>query len=253
MEKVYLIDLDGTMYRGTQIIESAKLFLDWCLEKGKSFLFLTNNSCRTPQQAADHMLRMGYRGIRPEHFYTSAMAAADTVAKRSAKRRAWYIGEEGMREALVKKGFILDSNHPDFLFVGLNRQAGYPQYSEAIRLVLNGAQLIGTNNDRILLSETGANVGNGSVVALFEYCTSVSAMKIGKPYAPILEGALQFLQKQAKDAVMIGDNLETDILCGIRGGVETVLVTTGVHRKEDIERLQIFPDHVVSGLDELIG
>ena len=71
-KKCYLLDLDGTMYRGTAIIEGAKVFIDYCLKAQLPFLFLTNNSGRTPRQAADHMLPIGYQGIEPKHFYTSA-------------------------------------------------------------------------------------------------------------------------------------------------------------------------------------
>lgn len=252
MNQFYMIDLDGTMYQGRQIIESAKTFIDECLLRNQPFLFLTNNSSRTQRQAAEHMLKIGYQGIKPEHFYTSAMAAADTAAKLYPMRRAYYIGEQGMREALEKRGFILDEEHPDFVFIGLNRHAGYEDYSRAVRHILNGAVLVGTNNDRILLSEKGANIGNGSVVAMFEYCTSRPALKIGKPYAPIFDAALAYCKAKREEVVILGDNLETDIQCGINAGVKTVLVTTGVHQRSDIERLNIVPDRVVDSLMELL-
>lgn len=252
MKPFYMIDLDGTMYHGTKRIESAKVFIDWCLAHQQPFLFLTNNSSRSPKQSAEHMLKMGYSQIEPKHFYTSAMAAADTVAKQTNKRKAYWIGEEGLKEALLQQGFIWDDSAPDFVFVGLDRQASYTDYSRAIRHVLNGAELVGTNNDRILLSEQGANVGNGSVVALFEYCTGRTAMKIGKPHLPIFEGAVAYAQVNVKEVVVVGDNLETDILCGNQAQVKTILVTTGVHQRNDIDRLNIVPTQVVDALTELI-
>ena len=243
--KTYLIDLDGTMYHGTKIIEDAKTFIDWCLANNQPFLFLTNNSSRTQKQAAEHMLKMVYTNIKPEMFYTSAMAAADTVAARYTERKAYYIGEEGMRETLLARGFIIDDQAPDFVFVGLDRKAGYQDYSKAIRYILNGAQLVGTNNDRKLLTENGTNVGNGSIVALFEYCTSKESLKIGKPHQAIIDGVLSYAGIKKEDAVIIGDNLETDILCGINAEVKTIFVTTGVHQTEDIERLDIKPDIII--------
>lgn len=252
MKPTYLLDLDGTMYHGTKCIESAKIFLDHCIEKGIPFLFLTNNSSRTPQQAAEHMLQMGYTHIEAKHFYTSAMAAADTMAKQDTRRKASFIGELGLEEALLNAGFVIDENQPDFVFIGLNKQASYQDYSMKIRHVLKGATLVGTNNDRILLSESGANVGNGSVVALFEFCTSKEAVKIGKPHTPILEAALNYAQLNKEEVIIIGDNLETDILCGLNGHVQTILVTTGVHQEADVERLKIYPDRIVSNLTELI-
>lgn len=250
--KTYLIDLDGTMYHGKKIIPSAKRFIDWCLANGQPFLFLTNNSSRTQQQAADHMLNIGYEGIKPEMFYTSAMAAAHTAKMMNKGNRAYYIGEAGMQEALFNEGFVIDDKKPDFVFIGLQKNASYQDYSKAVQFILNGAILAGTNNDRILLTENGPHVGNGSVVAMFEYCTQKPSLKIGKPHQPILDGVLDYGQLSKDEVVILGDNLETDILCGINGKVETIFVTTGVHQREDIERLNIHPDKIIDDLMELV-
>ena len=121
-KKCYLLDLDGTMYRGTVIIEGAKVFIDYCLKEQLPFLFLTNNSGRTPRQAADHMLKIGYQGIEPKHFYTSAMAASDTMMRRFPdKKRAYMVGDEGLREALLNNGYELVDDQADLVFIGLDK------------------------------------------------------------------------------------------------------------------------------------
>ena len=102
-----MIDLDGTMYHGTKIIESAYEFMKEAQRRNIDVLFLTNNATRTPIQAAEHMLKMGYENIQPEQFYTSAMASADEVKRLSDKRRAYMIGELGLKEALIQNGFEL--------------------------------------------------------------------------------------------------------------------------------------------------
>ncbi len=252
MKKFYMIDLDGTMFKGTEMIESAKVWLDHCIENELPFLFLTNNSSRTQAQACEHMLRIGYENIKPEHFYTAALAAVDTIADQYPLRKAFYVGMDGLKDALINHGFTIDDQNPDFVFVGLDKTGTYEKYSTAIQCVLNGAILVGTNNDRILISENGANVGNGSIVAMMEYCTSREAVKIGKPYLPILECACKYAGVAPDEVTIIGDNLETDILCGINGHCDTILVTTGVHTKEDCDRLNIHPTQIVSSLKELI-
>ena len=87
---------------------------------------------------------------------------------------------------------------------------------------------------------------------MLEYASGQRSPKIGKPCAPILLLALEQLQLTKEDVVIVGDNLETDIALGASQGVETVLVTTGVHQRADMERLQIYADHVIDDLRELI-
>ncbi len=250
--KTYLIDLDGTMYRGTKIIPEAKVFLDYLLANELPFLFLTNNAKRTKQQNVEHMEKMGYTGIKPEHFFTSSMAAARYVAKRFAGRRAQYVGQDGLKEALLDEGFTIEDERVDFVFVGLDTSGDYMKYSGVLKYLLNGARLIGTNSDRLLAQADGFSIGNGSIVAMFEYACGQVSPKIGKPYQPILEECLEKYHLQKQDVIMVGDNLETDIKLGSDGGVETVFVTSGVHGEADVEKLQIYPDHTVTSLCELI-
>ena len=218
--KTLVFDLDGTMYRGTQIIESAHQFLDYCIQK------------------------------KPEMFYNSAMAASQYVKKHYEGNKAYYIGKQGMKDALNQEGFIIDDENPDFVFIGLDKDATYASYSKA--LSLNGAKIIGTNNDRILAKPGGFEVGNGSVVDMFEYAANQKSPRIGKPNRAILDLCLEYFGLKEDEIVLIGDNLETDIKLGYEQNIETVLVQTGVHNKEDIERLKIYPTHVVNTLMDLV-
>ena len=133
--KTLVFDLDGTMYRGTQIIESAHQFLDYCIQKDIPFIFLTNNSMRTPQENVKHMEEMGYTNIKPEMFYNSAMAASQYVKKHYEGNKAYYIGKQGMKDALNQEGFIIDDENPDFVFIGLDKDATYASYSKALSLI----------------------------------------------------------------------------------------------------------------------
>lgn len=251
--KTYLIDLDGTMYRGTEIIPGAKEFIDALIARNESFVFLTNNAKRTKRQNVEHMEKMGFTGIREEHFFTSSMAAAKYTAAKYAGRNAYYIGQDGLREALLENGFRITEDNVDFVFVGLDIEGTYEKYSKALDFLLKGAELIGTNNDRLLAKSGGFNVGNGSIVAMFEYAIGKESPKIGKPHAPILEEALKYFDLKKEDCILLGDNLETDILLGVENGVETTFVTSGVHTRSDIERLHIHPDHIIDDLRELIS
>lgn len=253
MKKTYLIDLDGTMYRGTEIIDGAKDFISYLIAHEHPFCFLTNNAMRTKRQNVEHMEKMGFQGIEEKHFFTSSMAAARYMAKQDkTKRRAWMIGQDGLREALLEQGFTITKEQADYMFVGLNRNCDYNTYSEALDVILHGAQLVGTNTDRLLAKPGGFQMGNGAIVAMFEYACGQESPKIGKPYAPILEECLTYFNLTKNEAVILGDNLETDILLGAANGVETIMVTSGVHHEDDIERLQIYPDRIIHNVRELI-
>ncbi len=251
--KTLIFDLDGTMYRGTQIIETAKQFLDVCIQKNIPFIFLTNNSMRTQEENVAHMEQMGYQNIKPSLFYNSAMASVQYVLDMDGPSTAFYIGKAGMRQALLDGGFTITQDHPKYVFVGLNKDLSYKEYSQALTYVLDGATLIGTNKDRILAKPGGFEMGNGSIVAMFEYATQQTSPDIAKPHPRMLKYCLQHFRLQKDEVILVGDNLETDILLGSRCGVETIFVQTGVHQKEDVDRLQIYPTHIVQNLMECMN
>lgn len=250
--KTYLIDLDGTMYKGHTMIDGADTFLKEVQDRGDRFIFLTNNASRTKKENAEHMHALGFKNIAPTDFFTSSMAAAAHISKKyPEKRRAYFIGQDGLREALEDNHFIITEETPDFVFVGLDANGSYQKYSAALKHLLHGAILVGTNNDRLLAKDTGFNIGNGAIVAMFEYASGQQSEKIGKPHLAILEEALNYANIEKQDAIIIGDNLETDIQLGLLHGVETVFVTTGVHNETDIARLKIQPDRVISSLQDI--
>lgn len=250
--KTLVFDLDGTMYRGTQIIESAKQFLDYCQKHDIPHYFLTNNSMRTPQINVEHMEKMGYQNILASQFYNSAMASCQYVKERYTGRKAYYIGEAGMKDALLSSGFTITDDHPDFVFVGLTKRGDYQMYSKALTCLLQGAKLIGTNKDRILAKPGGFEMGNGSIVAMFEYATHTQSPDIAKPSKNMLELFLHHYGLKKEDIILIGDNLETDIRLGYENDVKTVFVETGVHTRKDIEKLGVYPTWTVSNLMECV-
>ena len=251
-DKTCFIDLDGTMYRGDELIDGAIEFIDYLIAQDIPYYFITNNAMRTHAQNREKMERMGFHGIRDEAFFTSAMASA-AYAKRYLKgNKAYYIGQEGMKEPLLEQGFIIDEQEADHVFIGLDVHASYEQYCKAFNLIQKGAILIGTNADRRLPHGDGYRIGNGAIVAMFQYASESEGLIIGKPNEAMMKEALSFAHVDASHCVMIGDNLETDILFGIQNQVETIFVTSGVHDEHDAKRMDIQPDIIVHNLKELI-
>ncbi len=249
--KTFFIDLDGTMYHGSIMMDGAQEFLDRIKASGNRYVFLTNNATRTLQQNREHMEAIGFRGIKDEDFFTSSMGAAMHIAQNYKERNAFMIGRDGLREALLDNGFTMTEKDVDFVFVGLDKEGTYEEYSYALKFLLKGAKLVGTNSDRRLATSDGYAIGNGSVVALFEYASEQESEKIGKPYAPILNQALRHFQIDKADVIMVGDNLETDIALGENTGIETILITCGVHKREDVQKLKIEPTYIVDAFDQI--
>ncbi|WP_416327242.1 HAD-IIA family hydrolase [[Eubacterium] hominis] len=250
--KTCFIDLDGTMYRGDELIDGAIEFIDYLQEHKIPYYFITNNAMRTHAQNAKKMLDMGFHHIKDEDFFTSAMASAAYVKRHEQAKKAYYIGQDGMKEALLEQGFIIDENEADHVFIGLDITATYEQYCRAFTLLQKGAKLVGTNADRRLPHGDGYRIGNGAIVAMFQYASEQEGLIIGKPNAAMMEEALLYAGIQADQCVMIGDNLETDILFGIQNDVETIFVTSGVHDEEDASRMGILSDIIVHNLKELM-
>lgn len=249
--KTFLLDLDGTMYRGTELIPSAKRFIDRCQKENIPYIFLTNNAMRTRHENVVHMEKMGYRNLKDEDFFNSAMAASQYVRRKYNFHKAYYIGGAGMEQALLEENFEIVDTDPEVVFVGLDKTMNYSDYSKALGYLLNGAILVGTNEDRVLAKPGGFEIGNGSVVAMFEYASGQRSPHISKPYSPILELCLEKFGLQKEDVILVGDNLETDIKLGYTNHVETIFVETGVHTRKDLERFDVQPSHVVHTLDDI--
>lgn len=250
--KTLFIDLDGTMYHGDQVIEGALAFVAYLQKEHIPFCFLTNNAMRTHAQNRIKMEEMGFEHIRDDQFFTSAMASARYMRHHSHAQNVYYIGQEGLREALVEAGFIICDQDVELVFVGLDQQANYQTYSEAYAHLQKGAILVGTNPDRRLPAGNTFKVGNGAIVHMLEYCSGQQSIMIGKPCAPMMEEALRYVGVRKEDCIIIGDNLETDIAFGLQHGVETIFVSGGVHELKDCDDLQIYPHHCIRDLRELI-
>lgn len=248
--KGYLIDLDGTMYKGKTPIPEAPRFVQRLREHQIPFLFLTNNSTKTPEAAAAN-LRDNF-GIEAyaEEVYTSSLATADYIHSLNSGNKVFVVGEEGLKQALAAKGFVPDSENPDFVVVGLDQQATYEKVKRATLAINNGAQYIVTNKDTNLPTEQGLVPGAGALAASITTATRIEPTFVGKPETIIMEEALLLLDLAAEEVLMVGDNYETDISAGINSGVDTLLVFTGFTHPDDLAHVPVQPTHAVNTLDE---
>lgn len=248
--KGYLIDLDGTIYKGRERIPAGERFIQRLQEQEIPYLLVTNNTTRTPQMVQD-MLAQQFNIQTPlETIYTATMATVDYMKDMNRGQTAYVIGETGLKSAISEAGYIEDKENPAYVVVGLDSQVTYDMLATATLAIAKGALFIGTNPDLNIPTERGLMPGAGSLVALLEAATRVKPVFIGKPNAIIMNKALDILQVKRSEAIMVGDNYLTDIMAGIQNDIASLLVTTGFTKAEEVPDLPIQPDYVVASLDE---
>lgn len=247
----FISDMDGVIYHGNNLLPGAADFVRMLEKKQLKYLFLTNSSERTPRELAEKLARLGVT-VAPEHFYTSALATADFLSRQNPGCSVFAIGETGLTNALYEKGITMNDVDPDYVVIGETRTYSFERLEKAVHLVLNGAKLIGTNPDLTGPTEKGIVPATGSLIAPIELSTGKKAYFIGKPNPFMMRRAVKFLDATSKDTVIIGDRMDTDIIAGVEAEVDTVLVLSGVTRREDVDRFAYTPKYIMSGLAELV-
>ncbi|EMR05132.1 putative hydrolase yutF [Bhargavaea cecembensis DSE10] len=246
--QAWCFDLDGTVYRGKEPIPETVRFIRGLREKGAGVFFVTNNSALTPEQQSEKLEGMGITAA-PEEIMTSSVATAEHLLKNHGALPVSMIGEEGLRTALESAGHRIVRESPDAVVVGIDREITYGKLADASLAVSAGALFVATNSDKAYPTERGLVPGNGAFAGLIELATGVSPFYIGKPSVPMLETLADRHGLKKEEMIMVGDNYETDIMAGIRFGIETVHVDTGVTRTEDLAKFGEQPTYALRTLD----
>ncbi|HEU4324107.1 MAG TPA: HAD-IIA family hydrolase [Roseiflexaceae bacterium] len=250
MPKNYLIDMDGVLVRGSQPIPGANEFLQRLQAAGAKFLVLTNNSLYTPRDLQVRLQRTGL-DVPPDAIYTSAMATAQFLHSQHPGGSAFVIGEAGLTTALHDIGYVITDQRPEYVVLGETTTYSFERITVAMRLVAAGARFIATNPDVSGPGDGGLVPATGAVAALIAAATGVTPYYVGKPNPLMMRTALWQLGAHSEESVMIGDRMDTDIIVGTESGLETVLVLTGVTRREDVARFPYRPTYIVNSVADI--
>ena len=226
-KKGFICDMDGVIYHGNRLLPGVKEFVEWLYREQKNFLFLTNSSERSPKELQQKLHRMGL-DVDESHFYTSALATARFISSQAPGCSAYVIGGAGLIMALHDEGITMNDVDPDYVIIGEGNTYNYENILKAVRLVLKGAKLIGTN--------TGQN-----------------AYFVGKPNPLMMRTGLRILGVHSEEAAMIGDRMDTDMVAGIESGLDTVLVLSGITGRADIKKFPYRPRLVLDGVGDIPG
>ena len=250
MPKNYICDMDGVLVRGSQIIAGANEFIQRLQDAGAKFLVLTNNSLYTPRDLHVRLERIGLE-VPLGAIYTSALATAQFLASQRPGGSAYVIGEAGLTTALHDVGYIITDQEPDYVVLGETTAYSFERITQAMRFVAAGSRFIATNPDVSGPGDGGLVPATGAVAALISSATGVQPYYIGKPNPLIMRTALRTLDAHSEDSVMVGDRMDTDMIIGTESGLETILVLTGVTRREDVARYPYRPTHVVESVADI--
>ena len=250
-----ICDMDGVLWRGKSGLPGIEDFFAMIEALHLEHMMVTNNSSRTPAQYVQKLADLGVT-IDKDHILNSALATANYIAGRQPGAAVYAMGGPGVREAIETYGLAYsdddDVAEVDFVVIGWDQQLTWKKLAAATRLILDGAQFVGTNPDLTFPLETALAPGNGAQIAAIETATGVTATVIGKPWPILYRQAMAEMGTTPDTTLVIGDRLDTDILGGIRLGLPTVLVLTGISNEEELAHSPIRPNVVLQGLPDLV-
>ena len=247
-----LVDLDGVVHRGGELLAGAAEALTEARRHHRRIVFLTNNSSKTPEQVAAELAGLGV-AASPEEVLTSAEATAAMLRREGfSGGTAFVIGEEGVRTALASSGIELldvDAERSDLVVVGWDRSLDYRKLRTAALLLQRGARLVATNDDASYPARGGLWPGAGATLAAVTTATGAEPTVVGKPWPPMFQAARE--RAGSARPLVVGDRLETDIAGAAGMGWDSLLVLTGVAAPPDLLKSPALPTYVERDLSIL--
>ena len=248
----WLTDMDGVLVHEEDPIPGAAEFIEALKASGLKYLLLTNNSIFTRRDLRARLLGSGI-DVPEDNIFTSALATADFLDEQRPSGSAYVVGESGLITAMHDIGYVMTDRDPDYVVLGETRTYSFEAITKAIRLIDAGARFICTNPDATGPSNEGALPAAGSVAAMISKATGVEPYFVGKPNPMMMRSALNTIEAHSESTAMIGDRMDTDILCGLEAGLETILVLTGISTRAEAEKYPFRPSRIIDSVADLIA
>ena len=242
-KKLFLLDMDGTIYLGDRLFDGAAEFLRRVRARGGRYVFLTNNSSRGTDAYIEKLARMGITA-QPEDFLTSADATIAYLKKTYRDALYYVCGTQSLKAQLRAAGLrVTDTltDGIDVLLLGYDTELTYQKLEDCCILLGRGVDYIATHPDLVCPTSYGCAPDCGSVIAMLDTACHRRPKVIGKPQPEMVTLALERFACAPKDACLIGDRVYTDIACGKNAGIDTVFVLSGEGIEADREKYGVQP------------
>ena len=256
MFKGFIFDLDGTVYRGDQLIPGADGVICALREKGKKVIFLSNKPLQTREDYASKLTRLGIP-TRTNEVINSTFVMTYYLKKNAPQARLFVVGELPFIEELKGAGFLIteEPKEIDYVVVAFDRTFDYRKLNITFQAIKLGAHFVATNPDRTCPVEGGEIPDCAGMIAAIEAVTEKKVeVIVGKPSPIMIQTVLDVMGLKPGDCILIGDRLETDIKMGKDSGIATGIVLTGVTNGkmlEEIKHSSFQPDFVFQSIADV--
>ena len=227
--KGVILDMDGVIYRGDKKIKSAIKAIKIWQNKNISICFLTNNSTKSQYQFSSKLKSMGLL-FKKDTIITSAICASNYLRDNYLPgTKIYVVGSQSLKKIILDNGFINDEKNAKIVIAGLDQKITYKKIDIASKLIRNGAKFVGTNSDKLYPVEKDFKPGAGTIIEFIKAASNnAECLYLGKPNPYFVNSAIKYIGLKKKNIILIGDQLETDILSAINTNLKSVLVKTGV-------------------------
>jgi len=259
--KGYIFDMDGVIYRGDEVIQDAIDAINLLKSKDRKVMFMTNNSSRLASEYEIKIREIGVLSIDENEIITSGDVAAMYLKKELQanpdKRNILCVCSDAVKILMKRIGMnVIDPKeykNAHYVIASITTDFNWEIGNYAANAIaVYGAKFIGTNPDVAKPVPNGEIfAGTGAIIKFIETASQTKAIIMGKPYPEMYNAALQRMELEKADVLMVGDLLNTDIKGASELGMDSALVLTGLDKKEDIQRYGITPTYVIESLMEL--
>lgn len=223
--KLFVLDMDGTIYLGKNVIDGAREFCEKVLSSGRKLMYFTNNASRNPEEYVERLKKMGFPCQR-EMVVTSGDVTIAYLKKHYPGKSVYLVGTPALYESFVSAGIEI-SEKSDIVVTSFDLTLTYKKLEKACTLIRGGAKFFCTHPDINCPTEDGYIPDSGAICAAITASTGVNPRYFGKPYAETVESIELISGVSRENAIMVGDRLYTDIALGKNNGMTAILVMSG--------------------------
>ena len=254
-KKLYIFDMDGTIYLGGKPFDFAIEFIKNLRAAGKKVLFFTNNASHTPPFYMQKLSRLGFEP-QPDEIMTSGDVTLEFLKRFRAGKSVYLVATDELCEEYREKGINLltgDEESADIVITSFDTSLTYKKLDDACRLIRGGAEYLSTHPDMNCPTETGFIPDSGAIAALVTASTGKVPTYFGKPYKETIEMIAEATGFAREEMCIFGDRLYTDIALGKKFGVTSILVLSGETQPADVDAAELAdkPDFVFPSLYEV--
>jgi 4-nitrophenyl phosphatase len=248
-----VLDLDGTVYRGDELLPGAAAAIERLRADGVDLLFFSNNPTKSRAAYADRLEGLGV-DVDESEVLSAGTVTTRFLADEHAADRIFVVGSEGLVEQFEAAGLstVADATTADVLVASYDVEFSYGDMLAGYRALEAGATFYGTDPDLLVPAAEGMVPGSGAIINAVGGIIDRTPEKIlGKPSAEAQQAVLDSLGVDPERCLVVGDRLNTDMALGERAGMTTVLVRTGVTTDADVAESDVQPDYVIDSLADL--